>query len=193
MTEKFTGIASHTYEDGREYTGEFVNGLPHGKGRMLFTNMDIYDGEWEKGVMNGKGVYDRHDAERDRYAEQYDGEFHKGGKQGGGRLQYADKSVYEGQWQNNMRTGVGTYWISEAEYFHGFWKFDEPIRGIFHLKNGDWYDGTFKNNKFDGYGRYYYANGDFFDGEFSEGKPIKGMIVHLDCTVSKIDGYEHGV
>ena len=110
-----------------------------------------------------------------------------------GRLQYADKSVYEGQWQNNMRTGVGTYWISEAEYFHGFWKFDEPIRGIFHLKNGDWYDGTFKNNKFDGYGRYYYANGDFFDGEFSEGKPIKGMIVHLDCTVSKIDGYEHGV
>lgn len=193
MDEKFTGTTSHLYKDGRKYIGDFVNGLPQGKGKMIFPNMDIYDGEWQDGTMNGKGVYNRYDDKRDRYVEKYDGNFFNGIKQGVGRLQYADKSVYEGQWQNNMRTGVGTYWISDSVYFHGFWKFDEPIRGIFHLKNGDWYDGTFKNNKFDGYGRYYYANGDFFDGKFAVGKPVKGIIVHKNCTVSKIDDNEHGI
>lgn len=31
MDNSFSGVATYEYSDGRIYSGDFVNGLPHGK------------------------------------------------------------------------------------------------------------------------------------------------------------------
>lgn len=184
MDKSFSGIATYEYSDGRVYSGEFENGLPHGKGKMTFPNEDTYDGEWINGKMNGHGVYRRFNHEKDRYVELYIGGFVNGVMQGNGRIQFENRMEYDGQWQNGMRTGIGTLWISSKEYIHGLWKFDNIIRGVQHFENGDWYEGTFKNNKFNGFGRYFYSSGILFDGEFEDGKPVKGVSISPEGKIT---------
>lgn len=45
------------YPNGCVYTGNFVNGQRHGRGRMEFPNLDVYDGEFLNGLPNGEGSY----------------------------------------------------------------------------------------------------------------------------------------
>lgn len=187
MDKSFSGVATYEYPDGRVYSGDFVNGMPHGKGQMTFPNQDIYDGEWNEGKMHGQGEYRRFNIEKDKYVEWYIGEFVDGLMQGSGRIQFDNHMVYEGQWQNGRRTGVGTLWTSSSEYIHGLWKFDEIIRGVQHFENGDWYEGTFKNTQFHGFGRYFYSSGVLFDGEFENGKPTKGVSITPDGIITTIE------
>ena len=57
-----------------------MNGLRHGKGNFKYADGGVYDGEWEKGIM-----------------------------QGFGRLYYPNnKLAYEGYWRNNAFNGRGT-------------------------------------------------------------------------------------
>lgn len=39
------------------YKGEFVKGLPDGKGNYIWKNGAAYQGEWKKGLRDGKGTY----------------------------------------------------------------------------------------------------------------------------------------
>ena len=36
-----------------QYKGEMMAGKPHGKGSVVYSNGDIYDGEYEKGKRHG--------------------------------------------------------------------------------------------------------------------------------------------
>ena len=42
-------MGEQTWTDGAKYVGEFVNFEKEGKGKMLFANGAIYDGEWKNG------------------------------------------------------------------------------------------------------------------------------------------------
>jgi serine/threonine protein kinase len=79
-----TGTISYL---GGTYTGELKNGLPHGKGVLVYgqeqTSMGIvkrserkYEGEWQEGMMHGKGI-----------------------------LTYPDGSVKSGTWENDTYLG----------------------------------------------------------------------------------------
>lgn len=186
MDKSFSGKATYKYSDDSVYSGDFDNGLPHGKGQMTFPNGDIYDGEWLNGKMNGQGEYRRFNSEKDKYVELYIGEFVDGVMQGKGRIQFENRIEYEGQWQNGRRSGIGTLWMPTGEYIHGLWKFDEIIRGVRRFENGDWYEGTFKNSVFHGFGRYFYSSGTLFDGEFYEGKPIKGISISSEGIITTV-------
>ena len=50
----FTGNGYYIYPNGNEYEGEFVNGVPEGKGIMRFANNDRYEGDWKEGGNDGK-------------------------------------------------------------------------------------------------------------------------------------------
>lgn len=39
------------------YIGTFKNGLPHGKGKYIYKNGDIFQGNWENGQKHGKGKF----------------------------------------------------------------------------------------------------------------------------------------
>ena len=63
----------------RRYAGEFKDNEPHGLGTLTFFNGDFYEGEFQKGDSEGKGIYHfRHLI--------YEGEFSNGTFHGNGIL-----------------------------------------------------------------------------------------------------------
>ncbi|SDC20836.1 Uncharacterized conserved protein [Paenibacillus sp. UNCCL117] len=44
-------------ENGDKYTGEFKNGKPEGKGKLLYKNGDTYEGSFSDGMREGAGIY----------------------------------------------------------------------------------------------------------------------------------------
>jgi hypothetical protein len=60
------------FSDGNIYEGEFKDGNRNGKGKMIFSNGDIYEGEFKDGIENGKGkkIFSNGDI--------YEGEFKEG-------------------------------------------------------------------------------------------------------------------
>lgn len=61
------------------YKGDFIKGLPDGKGIYTWKNGAIYDGEWKKGQRDGYGIYSY-------------------------KYQYND-STLEGEWKNDRYLG----------------------------------------------------------------------------------------
>lgn len=51
------------------YKGEFVKGLPEGKGTYIWKNGGTYDGEWKKGLRDGYGIYSHKYQSRDSILE----------------------------------------------------------------------------------------------------------------------------
>jgi hypothetical protein len=61
---KYTGDCRDGLANGRGestgedfYSGDFVKGLPDGKGKYIWKNGATYEGEWKKGMRNGNGIY----------------------------------------------------------------------------------------------------------------------------------------
>ena len=65
--------------------------------------------------------------------EMYSGELIKGLKHGFGKFQYSDGRVYEGYWDNNNKTGLGTvYFPNDVKFFGIFKKCGQKLtEGIF--------------------------------------------------------------
>ena len=62
--------------DGSLYEGQWTNGQSHGIGRLIHADGDIYVGEWRNNKANGQGKY-----------------------------LHFDGSVYKGQWENDQQHG----------------------------------------------------------------------------------------
>ena len=76
------------------YRGECKNSLAHGKG--IAQGIDMYEGEFKKGLPEGMGVYN-----------------------------WADGSYYEGYWSQGLRDGSGIMTFSPDSIVRGFWKADK--------------------------------------------------------------------
>ena len=52
-------VVDYQLDDERMYTGEMVDGLPHGQGVLtwIYTNC-IYTGEFKKGLYDGEGLFE---------------------------------------------------------------------------------------------------------------------------------------
>lgn len=183
-----TGKFSCDFENGM-YQGDIVAGVRHGQGRMEFNNYDLYEGNWENGLMHGIGKYKFWDKSKDVFTEAYQGEFYKGIRQGKGRMEYANHDVYFGTWQNDFRTGEGVCWFADGSMFHGIWKYDQMVRGVFRTSSGERYDGEFKKGKYHGYGKLFFVDGSWFEGVFDNDKPYRGI---LFTTKGEIINYSDG-
>lgn len=98
------GRGKMLYANGNIYEGDFVNGKREGLGTSTFTNRATYTGQYSKGLFHGKGKYN-----------------------------YPDGGVYEGNWVDGRIEG----------------------QGIYTAKDGGYYSGEWKNNKSNGYGKNY--------------------------------------
>lgn len=75
------------------YTGECRGSKAYGWGKSI--GRDTYEGEFIDGVPNGKGTYVWRDGDK------YIGQFRNGKADGRGVMIYADGKRVEGLWQNN--------------------------------------------------------------------------------------------
>ena len=62
----------------KSYSGDYKNGLKHGKGRMKFNDGSVYEGQFENNQMHGFG-----------------------------KIFFKDGSIYQGDFKNNLRDGTG--------------------------------------------------------------------------------------
>lgn len=171
MVKMIMGGSKHVYIGSKD-----INKQPHGKGKLVAGNGDIYEGEFVHGKMHGYGVYKfsvggdykgeflnglYHGKGIETYSSGavYIGDFYQGVRTGIGRMNYPDESWYFGSWLNNKRDGNGIF-VSKKDStrFKGHWengKQDGP--GVLVRKEGKtyvkltgiWNDGVFNRTKVD--------------------------------------------
>ena len=146
-----SGDDSVTLNDGSTYEGEFKNDQPHGYGIMIWSefknpNFFKYEGEWKNGVMHGKGcLLLRAGDTYEGYfinglieggtiiyfndGSNYEGNLVNGQIEGKGKMTYSTNGefyVYEGEFKQNERHGVGKYSAKEGN-IEGVWKNDQRV------------------------------------------------------------------
>lgn len=142
------------------YSGDLVDGVPHGIGTLKYSETEFYAGNWSNGLAEGHGKLLNSTL-------QYDGTFQKGKFSGTGVLVIEGKGTYEGRFWEGHFDGKGKFTWSCG---------------------GKMYVGTWKQSKFHGKGMMMWADGRKFYGEyqnglkhgkgicfFSSGKNIKGI------------------
>lgn len=173
----------------QQYKGSYSNDKPHGRGTAVFSNGDVYDGEWECGMFDGVGTYTYSDK------SWYSGSWKAGMPHGKGKAVYRNKEEYEGEWRGGKFNGEGRYTFNKGKYYNGMWKNGLcDGSGELHLGNvtytGEWVKGLChgKGNLTAGKTTY--------DGEWKIGKPNgKGVAQYKDSSCydgSWKDGHEHG-
>ena len=96
-TNRFQGPLN--YMDGSTYSGQFKDGLRHGKGECVYIDGSCYQGEWKDGVRSGEGVFAFADGEI------FVGKFQHDVAMGPGTFYYQDGSKYVGNFERNMMEG----------------------------------------------------------------------------------------
>lgn len=108
-----------------------------------------YLGERVDGKKQGTGKYEWKDGSI------YEGEFSNDQINGQGKLTIPQKGTYEGTFVNGKRCGQGTYTFTNGDIYQGNWTDDKMSgQGTYTFANGDTYVGEFSNNKFNGKGTY---------------------------------------
>jgi hypothetical protein len=89
-----SGRGELTLPNGALYVGEWLNGKPHGKGRMvqdpISTQMFSYEGDWKEGRLHGRGLF-----------------------------KYSDGSFYERDWSNCKKHGKGLTKWALGDFYRG--------------------------------------------------------------------------
>ena len=170
------------------YEGSFAKGVRHGSGTLYFGNGDIYKGEMNNGIIEGKGKLITAELE-------YEGTFANNAYEGSGKLtlkggdvltavfsknsivgtakmKYKNGDTYEGGYKDYKRNGFGVLryaggavyegdFVSNAR--HGEGKMTQADKFI--------YEGTFSNDSYEGKGKLIYPNGNVYTGNFKDNKP----------------------
>lgn len=88
--------------------------------------------------------------------EKYKGHYMNGKRHGKGVAYYANGDQYKGEWNENVKTGYGTYLYSRI---------------------GLKYEGEWKNDKRHGHGSIFFENGDHFQGSWECGELRKNEVM----------------
>lgn len=106
-----------------EYEGHFVNGLPHGKGKVTYEDGTTYEGAFKKGLYHGYGTY------KTSSDYKYEGMWKLGRRHGMGTQTYPGGMYYVGAWKGDLRHGEGMLMGSEGKILgQGEWADGELIK-----------------------------------------------------------------
>lgn len=124
------------------YTGDLVDGTPHGSGVMRWEDGAAYDGQWDSGFYHGQGT-----------------------------LRWSSGDVYSGDFVHSTPHGKGTItWSSGAVYSGDFADGSPHGEGTYRWPDGTSYTGDVVNGSRTGWGMFTWDNGDVYTGEFLDGR-----------------------
>ena len=181
------------YSNRDVYDGEFVDGLREGKGVMTMSNGDTYQGEFHKDVYHGYGIFQwspfYDDDENYFVGKRYEGEWSDGKKTGRGVFILGDGGVYSGMFLNNFYHGQGMLKLANGDVIKGeFSRGRASGKILIKYHNGDIYEGEMKSGLFDGNGSYTFNdNMGSYKGNFRKGK-YHGSGARLFSDGSKYTG-----
>lgn len=142
-------VSNFILEDKTIYTGEILASvrkrkIPHGKGKAIMANGDIYVGHWSLGKPNGNGLYIK-----PKYSK-YSGAFKDGKMCGMGRMEFENQPVFcmEGEWIDDKLTGCTRIIYSDGSEYRGY--VNDFVRegfGVYHYADGTIIKGKWANNE----------------------------------------------
>jgi hypothetical protein len=127
----------------------------------LISNAQIKPECLSGNCVNGKGIY--------KYSNGvvYEGDFVNNLKNGIGVMVWQSGDKYIGEWKAGYITGKGKLIYKDGRIYEGdFLKDQIEGKGTMIYKDGSKYIGDFKNGLKNGQGKYTYANGTIEEGEF---------------------------
>merc|ERR1712190_197119 len=109
----------------------------------------------------------------------------KGPKSGHGTVTYANRSTYDGQFQNYMRHGNGTLTLSDGTKYTSDWKNDERHgKGKELCPDGTTFEGSYMGGMRHGHGVMTWPEGSKYSGEFERGRANgEGELLRTDGSV----------
>ncbi|XP_067326506.1 ALS2 C-terminal-like protein isoform X1 [Anolis sagrei] len=166
------GKGKLTWPDGRNYVGDFKDGLEHGFGIYLVPHAsedhyDCYKCHWREGRMNGYGICE--------YGNEmvYKGYFKDNLRQGFGILDNTSSAEnpikYTGHWENDKKSGYGVWDDKEGgERYIGMWHEDQRHgTGIVVMQSGVCYRRVFHLDKMVGSGILLLEDDSIYEGNFT--------------------------
>ncbi|KAL6125779.1 hypothetical protein ACLB2K_073833 [Fragaria x ananassa] len=175
----FWSISSRQKQEKRGVSGCWV---------QVYSNGDVYEGEFHKGKCSGSGVYyyymsgryegDWVDEKYDGYGvetwargSRYRGQYRQGLRHGFGVYRFYTGDVYAGEWSNGQSHGCGVHTCEDGSRYVGEFKWGvKHGLGHYHFRNGDTYAGEYFADKMHGFGVYQFANGHHYEGAWHEGR-----------------------
>ncbi|CAD8151327.1 unnamed protein product [Paramecium octaurelia] len=128
---------------------------------VQFDETQLFFGLIVDGLKQGVGVYYK----QGKYI--FEGDWQQNQKSGRGIELFINGSYYEGQYVNGKPSGMGRFYWSNGEFYEGQWYNGKKNgSGIWKGSKGDSYIGEWKMGVPDGYGVHLWINGDRYEGEF---------------------------
>lgn len=118
---------------------------------QVFTNGDVYEGEFHKGKCSGSGVYYYYMSGR------YEGDWVDEKYDGYGVETWAKGSRFRGQYRQGLRHGIGVYRFYTGDVYAGEWSNGQTHGcGVHTCEDGSRYVGEFKWGVKHGFGHYHF-------------------------------------
>ena len=180
------------FEQGT-YTGDLVDGAPHGSGQMVYLQNDpldreVYEGDWKSGHQSGHGSM------KFRSGESYIGQFEDNVPHGAGQFLYPTGDVEDVVMEAGVRHGQSRYHCDEDKTVEEVMFWEGQPRGPSKLlypdgsyeersfndgakngaakmigNNGDVFEFQYKDNVIDGPSKYTWANGQYEEAVYVGG------------------------
>jgi len=164
--KKFSYVKNYNSINGK-YTGETMNGIPHGKGTLYDQKeKTLYKGEMKFGLPHGKGTEEYLDGSKKKRVGMFKwGFFYKG------KITDSDGNVYIGEVKEGQYHGTGILKEKNGFVYRGKFKWH-----FFHGEgtsideNGIKYIGKWKNGEKNGYGTLTIPKSEKYKGYFKDDK-----------------------
>ena len=130
---------------GYSYLGGTQKGMKEGFA-VEKVKEDQYQGDFSKGQKEGRGKMESSDGSI------YTGIYLQGKKNGQGKLEIPGKYFYVGSWKENKKNGIGFEKSSETDNYFGMWSDDIKSGYGIETKKGKKYNGNFLKGIYNGHG-----------------------------------------
>jgi len=135
-------IGSKPKKENKPYSGSWV---------QVYSNGDVYEGEFHEGKCSGSGVYYYYMSGR------YEGDWVDEKYDGCGVETWAKGSRYRGQYRQGLRHGIGVYRFYTGDVYAGEWCNGQCHGcGVHTCEDGSKYVGEFKWGVKHGLGHYHF-------------------------------------
>ncbi|CAA7411099.1 unnamed protein product [Spirodela intermedia] len=160
-----SGSWVQVYSNGDVYEGEFHRGKCSGSGVYYYYMSGRYEGDWVDEKYDGCGV------ETWARGSRYRGQYRQGLRHGFGIYRFYTGDLYAGEWSSGQSHGCGVHTCEDGSRYVGEFKWGvKHGLGHYHFRNGDTYSGEYFADKMHGFGVYRFANGHRYEGAWHEGR-----------------------
>ncbi|XP_014610965.1 PREDICTED: alsin [Polistes canadensis] len=187
------GSGKLEWSDGRVYTGQFHKGIICGSGKMEIPTQGTYEGQWKDNQQNGFGTMKY--VNGDIYEGYFkDGLPHGHGVKKEGHFMASVASVYIGEWTAGVKQGYGIMDdIMTGEKYLGSWNNDmKHGSGLIVTPDGIYYEGAFSQDVLMGYGVMVFEDGTHYEGEFKSAGIFCGRGVLTFRSGDRLEGNING-